>query len=275
MEILQKQTSKHGKGRLMFYQEDSLANHFHSLDKERERRITATSGQRCYEQSKSASQLGWLVKMLLVYSQWYSPARRLRWRAKPIYSERFTLFKNKEKSTLSPRSSRILKAENIPSKHLLYQLVPLEHRTGGIGYGLLPTPITQGLKVANERGQMYPIALDLLPTPTTQEIESDCEVNEQGRRIIKSNPKTSHSMNLGRLARKNLLPTPTAMSAKGNVTKDRGKGNLTDEIARRYQPEEPQGVGATSLLNPLYVEEMMGFPEGWIVSPFLVGEQKL
>lgn len=28
----------------------------------------------------------------------------------------------------------------------------------------------------------------------------------------------------------------------------------------------------TSQLNPLFVEEMMGFPEGWTLSPFLNGE---
>ena len=64
-----------------------------------------------------------------------------------------------------------------------------------------------------------------------------------------------------------LLPTPKAQEAKGNASRDRGKRNLTDEIAKKYNPD-----GATSQLNPLFVEEMMGFPPDWLVSPFLAGE---
>ena len=32
-------------------------------------------------------------------------------------------------------------------------------------------------------------------------------------------------------------------------------------------------IGKTSRLNPLFVEEMMGFPEGWTISPFQGGEE--
>lgn len=256
----------------MFFQEDSLVNHSLSQGKEREKRITATSGQKCFEQSKSASQLGSLAKMLLESSQWYSPARRLRWRVKRISSERCIVFKNKEKSTLSPRSSMILKTEDILSKHLLYQLSPLARHIEETECGLLPTPMTQGLKTMDENGRMTPLPPTLLPTPTA------CEGDRGGQKVTgltKTRPSgQKYSCTLSDLAASRLLPTPTAMAAKGNVTKDRGRGNLTDEIARIYQPEESEEVGNTSLLNPLYVEEMMGFPENWMLSPFLVGEQK-
>jgi hypothetical protein len=52
---------------------------------------------------------------------------------------------------------------------------------------------------------------NLLPTPTTQEPSSQCEVNEQGRRMTKDG-KDSHSLNLGRMASMNLLPTPMAQT---------------------------------------------------------------
>ena len=61
-----------------------------------------------------------------------------------------------------------------------------------------------------------------------------------------------------------LLSTPKAQEARGNASIDRGKYNLTDEIAKRYNPG-----GKTSQLNPLFVEEMMGFPLMWSVLPFL------
>lgn len=51
----------------------------------------------------------------------------------------------------------------------------------------------------------------------------------------------------------------------------------------KKQGEQPSGStsqfhqlapGKTSLLNPLFVEEMMGFPRNWTVSPFQNGERK-
>ena len=49
-----------------------------------------------------------------------------------------------------------------------------------------------------------------------------------------------------------------------NVAMDRGKSNLTDEIANIYKP-----AGRNSQLNPLFVEEMMGFPLMWTTLPYL------
>ena len=48
----------------------------------------------------------------------------------------------------------------------------------------------------------------LLPTPTTQEPTSECEINENGRRMT-TNGKDSHSLNIGRMAAMGLLLTPT------------------------------------------------------------------
>jgi hypothetical protein len=52
----------------------------------------------------------------------------------------------------------------------------------------------------------------LLPTPTTQEPTSECEINENGRRVT-TNGKDSHSLNIGRMAAMGMLPTPTCMDA--------------------------------------------------------------
>jgi hypothetical protein len=58
----------------------------------------------------------------------------------------------------------------------------------------------------------------LLPTVTTQEFESDCEVNEKGRRVV-SDGKDSRSLNIARLASMNLLPTPMAQSRETDIEK--------------------------------------------------------
>jgi hypothetical protein len=65
-----------------------------------------------------------------------------------------------------------------------------------------------------------------------------------------------------------MLPTPKAQESRGNASRDRGKKNLTDEIAARYRP-----TSNTSQLNPRFVGEMMGFPENWTELPFLSGEE--
>lgn len=61
----------------MFSQEDFPANHSVLQEREREQKITATSGEKCYEQYGKFSQLGSLVKTLLGSYQWYSLARHI------------------------------------------------------------------------------------------------------------------------------------------------------------------------------------------------------
>lgn len=73
--------------------------------------MTATSGQRCYELSGKYSPLSSLVKMLLESSQWYSPLRRLKWVARPLYLKRTTIYIEKNSSSLSKPFVQILNVE--------------------------------------------------------------------------------------------------------------------------------------------------------------------
>jgi hypothetical protein len=58
--------------------------------------------------------------------------------------------------------------------------------------------------------QLFPSTIeDLLPTPTTQESTSECEVNENGRRVTTG---ISYTLNIGRMASMGMLPTPTTMT---------------------------------------------------------------
>jgi DNA (cytosine-5)-methyltransferase 1 len=51
----------------------------------------------------------------------------------------------------------------------------------------------------------------------------------------------------------------------------------TAGVSRRSEPNHlvSQEAGKSSQLNPLFVEEMMGFPKNWTLSPFRTGEKNL
>ncbi len=268
MKILPKQTSESGKEKLMFLQEDSLANRSVLPEEERERTITATSGLRCYERYGRYSPLGSLVKTLLESRQWWSPAKRLRWDAQTISSKRITYTERKADSH-SKKSARILKQQDIQSNRLIFQLAVSEHPTEEKESGLLPTVQTQGLKRCNPKGKTEFLPLDLLPTPTA--------LDKAGGRINRSpSPGATQRPTLALAARKGLLPTPCAKEATKytktfNPNSQMGKG-LTALACSEMLPTpavRKKTSGKTSQLNPLYVEEMMGFPLMWTTLPFL------
>ena len=176
MKTLQKQISPNGEDALMFSQEDSLVSHSVLQVSERERKITAISGARCYERYGKFSPLGLLVKTLMESSQWYSPVMRLKWDARMIYSKRITYTEQSNNSLLTS-SVKTLSMQDIQSSRLLFRLVPSELHTDEIGCGLLPTVQTQGLKVCNKDGKTEFLNLELLPTPKAQEARGNCLVN--------------------------------------------------------------------------------------------------
>jgi len=66
------------------------------------------------------------------------------------------------------------------------------------------------------------IEFGLLPTPTTQEPTSECNLTENGRRMT-NNGEDSHSLNIGRMASMGLLPTPTTGADHGTQYKQGGR----------------------------------------------------
>ncbi len=61
-----------------------------------------------------------------------------------------------------------------------------------------------------------------------------------------------------------LLPKPTASDSTEKNTGKRNQAGL--------QKMAFDQTGQTSQLSPLFVQEMMGFPENWLVYPFQNGE---
>ena len=235
MKTSRKPTLPHGEGVLTYLQADFLASHSPLPASEMERAITATSGRTCSEQYARYSPLGSLVKTLLASSRWYSPARRLTWDVQNISSRR-TTFSEQNRSSRSTPLSTILSKQDMPSKHLLFQLVPSKRPTEETEYGLLPTIQTQGLKVCNKEGKTEFLNLDLLLTPSASD---------------------------------GLRAGMTMENLKSHKKKNAEQSNLAEQIAHKVG-------GGTSQLNPLFVAEMMGFPNDWTLTPFLSqnGEQK-
>ena len=273
----------------MFSPEDSHANPSPSLVEERERTITATSGLRCFERYGRYTPLGSLVKTLLESRRWWSPAKSLRWDAQTIFSKRITYIEKKADSH-STKSAQTSKPKDIPSNRLLFQLAVSERPTEGIESGLLPTPNAMDIPhkdmEINERGRRNPkkgktdhsLGLEdmavakLLPTP--------CSI--EATKFTKTiNPNSQMGQGLTALAVNGLLPTPTAMEIKhSNRVKGLKEKGAKGMYSRKNGSLRPNGLtdfldfnnqvgGGTSQLNPLFVEEMMGFPLMWTALPFL------
>lgn len=202
----------------MYSPEGSLASPSVWPDKEKERMITVTSGLKCSGLYGKSGPLGSLVRMLLESSRWYSPARRLKWEVRPLYSERIT---EKEyctdKNMLSKPFVETLNVKDTPSNRYLFRLVPSERRTEGIEFGLLqdllPTPraveiVEHPMKQAARLGTKLNnlssgAAFGLLPTPTAIDAGT-------GRMNKSLSPNAKERTTIAMAAKMGLLPTPMA-----------------------------------------------------------------
>jgi hypothetical protein len=203
---------------LIYSQEASHANPTHSPESERERRTSATCGERCcalFENAPRATSWARTFAGLLIgIKGWSSRRCALTW---------------KLKGTQYNRS--------------YFQLAASAHLTEEIAYS------------------------SWLPTPNA--FDWNTSRSPQAWAKAKEKHKDSLQIPLEQMAAFNLLPTPKCQEERGNASKDRGKFNLTDEVARIWKPP-----GKSSQLSPLFVEEMMGFPAYWTASPFQSGEEK-
>ena len=221
--------------------------------------------------------------------RWWSPAKSLRWDAQTIFSKRITYTERKADSP-STKSVQTSKPKDIPSNRLLFQLAVSERPTEEIESGLLPTPNAMDIPhkdmEINERGRRNPkkgktdhsLGLEdmavakLLPTP--------CSI--EATKFTKTiNPNSQMGQGLTALSVNGLLPTPTAMEIKhSNRVKGLKEKGAKGLYSRKNGALRPNGLtdfldfnnqvgGGTSQLNPLFVEEMMGFPLMWTALPFL------
>ena len=225
----------------MYSPEGSPANLSAWPDKERERMITVTSGLKCFALYGKSGQLGSLVRMLVESSRWYSPARRLKWEVRPLYSERIT---EKEYCTDRNMSSKpfveTLNVKDTPSNRYLFRLVPSERRTEGIEFGLLPTVQTQGLKRCNSQGKTEFMPLELLPTPMATDIhhaERVAELKKRGAKGLRCRDKGEAGANglTDWMDFHGMLPTPTARDYRNGSRM--GSVRMNRKIEKGYTVE--------------------------------------
>jgi len=111
----------------------------------------------------------------------------------------------------------------------------------------------------------------LLLTPTTSETSED---PIETRKIVEAagyDNRTKYITLKSQILYGDFLPTPTTSCQNAGTAVER-----TDGVSRRSELNHlvSQEAGKSSQLNPLFVEEMMGFPKGWTLSPFQNGEEK-
>lgn len=244
----------------MSSQVDFLANHFPRQGREGEQTMTAISGARCSAALTKSDRLGSLVRMLLESPRWFSPARRLMWEVRPICSERVTTFKRAEGDLSLKKSAEILSQLDIPSNRLLFQLVPYP----------LPTEET-------ESSSLHTM---LLQTPrvvqTYEEPEKFLARKERNGYRNGTMYSSLESQVMFDPRFKNLLPTPVARDWKGEEGRslqrrkdgEKPMDTLPGALKSVCESSSSEG-GKNSRLNPLFCEEMMGFPLMWTACPFL------
>ena len=147
---------------------------------------------------------------------------------------------------------------------------------------LLPTPCsieaTKFTKTINPNSQMgqglTALAVNgLLPTPTAMEVKHSNRVKglkEQGAKGMYSRKNGALRPNglTDFLDFNGMMPTPLARDWKGCTNP--GVKKVNGKVYGETLPDTVKKVtGSTSQLNPLFVEEMMGFPLMWTALPFL------
>lgn len=247
-----------------------------SPDEGKERVMTATSGRILSGSCRKCGLLGSSVKMLLESLRWYNPARSFRWEVKPLCSERIST-KRKFGNPLSSRPCVVTsKRKDIPSSRLLFRLVPSARPTAVTAYSLLPTVTatdsgTGRVNQSRSRGAKPRPTLarlskmELLPTPCASE----------GTKWTTKYSRSSHmGQGLTAMSVNGLLPTPVASDGKranfmgGKTIRAHGQKKTGESLAQQIA-RKSSGTGSL-MLNPLFVEEMMGFPSMWTALPFLM-----
>ena len=150
--------------------------------------------------------------------------------------------------------------------------------------GLLPTPnATEATKYTTKLNPNSQMGMGLtaqamnglLPTPMATDIYHQKRVTELKKKNVsfhsRANGETRPNGLMDYLDFQNLLPTPrankvTECNLNNEKLAKRNKGNLEEVIAKEILNKTD---GQISQLNPLFVEEMMGYPLMWTALPFL------
>lgn len=204
---------------------------------------------------------------------WYSSRCALTWKLKATRSGRAycqlqasTLPTADTEPSLLPTVTTTNASQGIHSKNNCGKpLLPM------VAAALLPTPnAVEGTKYTrtyNPNSQMgkslTAMALnDMLPTPEANNYKNG------HRRLsprIERKLEQGWTVGLNDLATLRLLPTPVVCLDGAYADRNPESRRHSKSIATLAF----EAGGGTSQLSPLFVEQMMGFPTGWILLPFL------
>ena len=181
------------------------------------------------------------------------------------------------KGWFSTRCALTWKVKATKSFRPYFLLQASTRRTAETASGLLLTPTTReepvDLDKFKARMEKYPNGTtmpnlatqvqQMLPTPRAWDGAGGGArpVDQATGKLLRG----KDSATLKDLGKSQMLPTPMAQESD----KITGKENQ-DSMTKRVR----EATGKTSQLSPLFVEEMMGFPQGWTVSPFQSGDGK-
>jgi hypothetical protein len=223
-------------------------------------------------QAPPATERGWAIKRLRCGGRWPESLANFDPNSSYWRTSRISLLSPEE--TLGERWSGTWPRSGMCAHGTVFPLPPLAPRTSAIGSSaLLPTPMARvngGTEVSGESRTGGPMLAEvLLPTPS----KSDGE--KTGQRYGKGDLKLSGAVRL--------LPTPVANDDNKSVEahmamKRRMKGGPRSEItslqvlSKKWASEAGEPTSPPSddgkkppapLLNPCFVEWMLGLPEGW------------
>jgi hypothetical protein len=235
---------------LTFSVADSLASHQAQREHERALQILAGSGQKCFELFALSGRAGSWQKTFMA-SCLLKPAE---------FSTRFTHSWKAKVLSACPR--------------LWFQLRLLEHRTYAIASGLLPTPTrgdaenrkatpsphfmrTGTVRHIGKNGQQSQIRLSqytqMFPTPRAGDAKNNTYQRDRGEKG-KERPTLTGVVKF--------YPTPQASDADKWSNQSEAERLAKGQQVRLPTAVSPQG-GAGGILNPEFVEWLMGFPIGW------------
>lgn len=262
------QTLPFGEEKSTCSPEDFRASHFQQPVNEKAQPITVTSGRKCLESfGRFVPDGSWaktFSELLVGTEDWFSSGCTLTW-----------------------------KLRGTKSRRLYFQLVASAPRISDTEYGLLPmllkTPSAMDARSENltkkeqKFGNSGTLAQEvhtgfiykrgLLPTPRTTDVGrgtvKDVKV-ENGTYFRENKKGVRFGVNITDVIASGLLSTPTASDYRSS-TLPPSRLNRHSGIIKEVKEKFP--TGQNSRLSPLFVEEMMGFPEFWTMKPFLMGKE--
>ena len=215
------------------------------------------------------------AELLIAIDGWYSNKCTMNWKKKDMSKNRLLI--QLQVSTIRGLGLPTPQASDYVStvRDNDYSLRHLEHNSGWAK--MLPTPIAgdwKGQRRKDGTANMLSgkASLGLLPTPTAYDWNTPRKPETFKAAQLRHKEKGVNLQNpLKQMAVMGMLPTPTATDWKGayppsSIDKFPARRNM---MRNAYQYENKEYNSKTSQLNPLFVEEMMGFPNNWTLNPFL------